>query len=288
MSDLRIGTCSWKYDSWRGIVYPERGEFDYLEEYAKRYDTVEVDQWFWSLFPGGKVALPKEIDAARYARAVPEGFLFTVKAPNSITLTHARSPERGGLGESNAHFLSPGLYREFLGRLEPLRAKIGMVMLQFEYLNRKKMGSQGAFLERLADFLEKRPPGPELGVECRNPGYLDETWFRFLRERGVHHVFCQGYYMPPAWEVGEKHEDLLTDSVVVRLMGTDRKEVEIRGGERWNSILEPRDAELARIVSLVKGWRKRGKRVYVNVNNHYEGSAPLTAGKVRRLISGPE
>lgn len=44
MSEFRIGTCSWKYDSWKGIIYPQFGEFDYLEEYVKQYSTVEIDQ----------------------------------------------------------------------------------------------------------------------------------------------------------------------------------------------------------------------------------------------------
>jgi hypothetical protein len=50
MSHLLIGTCSWKYDSWRGIIYPDFGEFNYLEKYSKNYNIVEVDQWFWPLF----------------------------------------------------------------------------------------------------------------------------------------------------------------------------------------------------------------------------------------------
>jgi uncharacterized protein YecE (DUF72 family) len=60
MKKLWIGTCSWKYDSWKGIVYPEFGDFNYLEEYSKKYNTVEIDQWFWSLFPNNKVTLPKK------------------------------------------------------------------------------------------------------------------------------------------------------------------------------------------------------------------------------------
>ncbi|MFZ0455829.1 MAG: hypothetical protein WCE54_01030 [Ignavibacteriaceae bacterium] len=44
MSNLFMGTCSWKYDSWRGIIYPEFGEINYLKEYSKHYNSVEVDQ----------------------------------------------------------------------------------------------------------------------------------------------------------------------------------------------------------------------------------------------------
>ena len=46
MSELRIGACSWKYPSWQGLVYSAAQGIDYLQEYAARYDTVEVDQWF--------------------------------------------------------------------------------------------------------------------------------------------------------------------------------------------------------------------------------------------------
>ena len=221
---VHVGTCSWKYDSWRGIVYPPEGEFDYLEEYARHFDTVEVDQWFWSLFPGDKTVLPKTADARRYARAVPADFRFTVKAPNSITLTHHYRKEKTAALQANPHFLSPALYREFLQRLEPMAGRIGMVMLQFEYLNRQKLAGRAAFTTALEPFLAARPQGVELAIECRNPNFLDEAYFEFLRRHNVHHVFCQGYYMPPVWEIEEKFGDLLTAACVVRLMGSGPQE----------------------------------------------------------------
>ena len=51
---VRIGTCSWKYDTWKGLVYETGTKYhadDYLLDYCRHLDTVEVDQWFWSLFP---------------------------------------------------------------------------------------------------------------------------------------------------------------------------------------------------------------------------------------------
>lgn len=41
---LRIGTCSWKYDSWKGIIYPDKDDINYLKEYSKHYKTFEVDK----------------------------------------------------------------------------------------------------------------------------------------------------------------------------------------------------------------------------------------------------
>lgn len=34
MAGIRIGTCSWKYDCWRGLVYPLKGKINHLKEYA--------------------------------------------------------------------------------------------------------------------------------------------------------------------------------------------------------------------------------------------------------------
>ena len=38
----RIGTCSWRFPSWTGLVYSAAEGIDHLAEYAGRYDTVEV------------------------------------------------------------------------------------------------------------------------------------------------------------------------------------------------------------------------------------------------------
>ena len=75
---LRIGTCSWKYDSWKDLIYdPEKNysPYDYLPDYAKYFNTVEIDQWFWSLFPQG-ARLPDPKTVIRYADSVPDDFFY--------------------------------------------------------------------------------------------------------------------------------------------------------------------------------------------------------------------
>jgi uncharacterized protein YecE (DUF72 family) len=52
-------------------------------------------------------------------------------------------------------------------------------------------------------------------------------------------------------------------------------------GESWNRIVAPKDNELSAIVAMVNDMRGRGMTVYLNVNNHYEGSAPLTIERLR-------
>jgi uncharacterized protein YecE (DUF72 family) len=282
---LRIGTCSWKYDSWRGLVYSDAAGPNYLQEYARKYDTVEVDQWFWCMFGADKVVLPQREVVAEYARSVPDGFRFAVKLPNAITMTHFRQETKADPLVSNPHFLSLDVLRAFLDRLAPMREKLGPLMFQFGYLNKQKMASQAEFLEKLDAFVRQLPSGYTWCIEPRNPNYLNDRYFAFLRERGLAHVFLQGYYMPPIFGICEKFAGELADDVVIRLHGPDREGMEERTGRDWSKIAEPRDADLAALASMLKALKARRRTVWVLVNNHFEGCAPLT---IERIVLGRE
>ncbi len=279
---LRVGTCSWKYDTWKGLLYEEETTYhrdDYLVDYSKHLNTVEVDQWFWSLFPGGP-SLPERDTAETYATSVPRDFVFTVKAPNSITLTHfyARQPKQYAefANRPNDLFLSSDLLKQFLDRLEPLKDRLGPVMFQFEYLNKKKMSSRNDFLDRLGKFFDEAPAGFQYAIETRNPNYLSDEYFQFLRDRGLAHVFLDGYYMPPIGEIFRKYDTATAGYSVVRLHGPDRQGIEKRTKKIWNKVVEPRETGIQSAVEIVKQNAHKEITTYLNVNNHYEGSAPLT------------
>jgi uncharacterized protein YecE (DUF72 family) len=284
MAELRFGTCSWKFDSWRGLVYPETGRFDYLKEYARRYNTVEIDQWFWSLHAPGKVTLPQPAVVKGYADAVPPNFRFSVKVPNSVTLTHYYRSSRSEPLVENPHFLSAEVFGEFLELLVPMRDRLGPLMFQFEYLNKKKMPSRDEFTARFGRFTASLPKGYTYAIEIRNPNYLDKAYFDFLGEAGLYHVFIHGYYMPPIFKVYDEYKDHIEDLTVIRMHGPDRRGIEKRTGKVWNKIVEPKDGELRRLKDMLGDLDSRGVTTYVNVNNHYEGSAPLTIERIRSAI----
>lgn len=128
--NLRIGTCSWKYDSWKGLIYaPDKtySPHDYLADYSHHYNTVEIDQWFWSLFPTG-AKLPDPETVRQYTDSVPDDFLFTIKAPNAITLTHHYSKQppkhKQVANEPNDFFLSNDLLKRFLESIQPFGKKL--------------------------------------------------------------------------------------------------------------------------------------------------------------------
>lgn len=287
---LRIGTCSWKYDSWKGLIYEPDVNYearDYLADYARTLNTVEIDQWFWSLFPAG-LKLPELPTVKQYAESVPEGFVFTIKAPNVITLTHfpPHQPKQYAsfAKQTNPNFLNPKLLARFLETLKPMADKIGPILFQFEYLNRSKVESSETFLSQLGAFFADAPEGYEYAVEIRNRNYLSAEFFECLRARGVGFIFIEGYFMPPVGEVHDTYDTRTAPFSVVRLHGPNRLEVEEQTGKVWNEIVEPRPEGLEATARIVRENARRKIRTFVNVNNHYEGSAPLTIARLLEIL----
>lgn len=68
---------------------------------------------------------------------------------------------------------------------------------------------------------------------------------------------------------------------VVRLHGPDRAKIEEETGGTWDKIVEPKDDGLQATTEIIRQNTAAGLDTYVNVNNHYEGCAPLS---IRRLI----
>ena len=283
MKNIYFGSCSWKYPSWEGLVYSSGSPSNFLEEYAQKYQTVEIDQWFWSL---GKASygLPNRALVAEYNEATPSDFRFTIKAPNAITATRAYRAKT----EPNQLFLQPEVCNRVLDRIEPLRPKLGLLMFQFEYLNKEKMDSRKQFLDRLEAFFSALPKGLPYAVEIRNPRWIDASWFSFLQEQQVAPVLLQGYWMDDIAASLQHYGSNLGNKACIRLHGDDRQGIEKATGENWDKVVTPRDEELTRIAPLIAKVAKEGTTLYINVNNHYEGSSPLTISKLKKLLQQNE
>jgi uncharacterized protein YecE (DUF72 family) len=149
-------------------------------------------------------------------------------------------------------------------------------MFQFEYLNRRKMPSKEAFLERFGEFVDRAPAGFQYAIETRNPNYLSREFFEFLKARSLGYVYIEGYYMPPIRQVFESYRQATADYNVIRLHGGDRLEIEETTGEVWNRIVAPKPDGIDAAARIVADNTRRGITTFLNVNNHFEGSAPLT------------
>jgi uncharacterized protein YecE (DUF72 family) len=322
---LRIGTCSWNYESWVGLLYSRSspGAAGYLGEYSRRFRTAEIDSWFYRL--------PERRDVIAYLEQVDADFRFTAKVTETISLTHHRNRGRG-TPETNPDFLSPEVFLRYVERVRPMLPQTDALMLEFEYLNRGKMPSPGHFLRALDDFIvvlqaegvsigahagttadagagtdtDERaalqapasafqstagsdvavPVRLPLAIETRNKNYLTREYFEFLKSRNLIHVFSEKLYMPPVYEVCEQFGDLLVDSTVIRLLGGDRAEIEKKTGNQWNRIVDPRP-DKGMVASMIRGLLAEGRTVSLDINNHYEGSAPLSAEFFEEELKNP-
>ena len=147
------------YDDWRGRLYPEREpKRRWLELYAERFDTVEVNSTFYRLARLGAVA--------GWVAQTPEGFLFAVKA--SRYLTHVR--RLVGIGDGIRRFYEP---------LEPLIevGRLGPVLWQLpENFHRDD--------RRLQGWVDALPAGLHT-IEFRHESWFVPEVFAVLRSRGV-------------------------------------------------------------------------------------------------------
>ena len=281
---IRIGTCSWKYESWKSILYPDKENINYLQEYSRYFNTVEIDQWFWSLFEQKKIVLPDPGTVMEYKDSVPDNFKFTIKIPNSITLTHFYNKNKLSELKQNPYFLNTQIFDKFMDTLKPIENNIGVLMFQFEYLNKQKLSGLTEFIDRVESFVESLDKKYNYGIEIRNPDYLRKNYFDFLNRNGLTMVFLQGYYMPPVWQLYNDFKEIIHTTTVIRLQGPDRNIIEKKTGGIWNRIVEPRDDELDKIAEMVKYLKSKKIDLFINVNNHFEGSAPLTIKKLNKLI----
>jgi uncharacterized protein YecE (DUF72 family) len=159
MRAARIGCSGWNYTDWRGPFYP-RGEPQrrWLELYAERFDTVEVNNTFYRL--------PRRDVVASWAAQTPDSFTFAVKA--SRYLTHIKRLTE--LGEGVARFYE---------RIEPLieARRLGPVLWQLP-------GNFQRDDERLHAWLAALPEGLHT-IEFRHPSWFVAPVLDALRSRGV-------------------------------------------------------------------------------------------------------
>lgn len=288
--NIEFGTCSWNYDSWVGLVYTKKAARSaaYLAEYSKRYNTVEVDSWFYKL--------PSIEDVSEYRALTPEGFTFSCKLTETLSLTHERSRDKSAPLTANPQFLSVDTYRRYIEATSALHDRLFLAELEFEYLNKQKMAGLDSFMKALETFassLEKEGLRPAqssensaalpLGIECRNANYLTREYFTLLRDLGIAHVFSEKQYLPHVYELYSRFGDLISDRVALRLLGGDRREIEEKTKGNWNEIVEPKE-DLGEVADMIRSLAKGGRLVKVYLNNHYEGSAPKSIERLTGLL----
>jgi len=244
---LYTGSMGWSYRFWG--IYSGLKPGQYLAEYARRFNSVEINNSFYRI--------PSESTAASWASQAPEGFRFAAKFPQSVS----HSP---GL-----RFDEGKLYA-FLHNVKALGPKRGPLLVQLPpTLKPEKAEGFKALLDAL-------PRGGLYAVEFRHRDWFTQQTYALLRDSGVALVQQAHPWLPEAHEV-------TAGFVYVRFEGDRRK---VRG--EAGAVEVDRSADTGRWAERIRGYLDGGMDVYAYFSKYYSGYPPADVEQLVRLVSrGP-
>jgi uncharacterized protein YecE (DUF72 family) len=161
VTEYLIGTSGWHYEDWRGVFYPgDLPRKKWLEFYAQKFNTVEVNNSFYRL--------PSEAAFIEWRTTVPSHFIYAVKVSRFIT--HVKRLKN--VEEPVANFLS---------RARLLEDKLGVLLYQLPPQMKRNY-------ELLEVFLRSLKPGLRNVFEFRHESWFDDSIFELLHRFGA--GFC--------------------------------------------------------------------------------------------------
>jgi uncharacterized protein YecE (DUF72 family) len=240
MSEAWIGTSGYVYPHWRrGVFYPKGiRQRDELNWYAGRFHTVELNNPFYRL--------PARESFERWRDAVPEGFVFAVKASRYIThVRRLRDTEE-----------SVALLLQRATRLGP---RLGPVLFQLPpYFQ--------ADLATLRRFIESLPPDHRWVIEFRHPSWHQREVYQVLGAGAVALCIPVGGRVLP---------DLVTTAPFAYLR--------MHAGRGPGGGFTRR--QLIWWAGRIQALRRAGKDCYVYFNNDRGGHAPRDAETLIALLT---
>ncbi|MDI6874549.1 DUF72 domain-containing protein [Candidatus Solincola sp.] len=238
-AELRVGTSGWHYAHWRGVFYPiQLPTREWLGFYASHFDTVEINNSFYRL--------PALETFAVWRDAVPEGFLFAVKANRFITHVKRLRDPREAL-------------TNFFRNMDGLREKTGPILFQLP--PRWK-----ADPERLRGFIRALPPGYRYVFEFRDPSWFAPEIYRILEDGGC--ALCSA--SSPSFPEARVET---ADFAFFRFHGG-----KVLYGSKYST------EELAEWADYARRLLKEGMDVYAYFNNDAFGYAVEDALAFRTLV----
>ena len=301
---LHLGTSSWSFPGWTGLVYaPRHGKPEGeqrlarggLAAYAQHplFGSVSLDRTFYAPLLANEYAT--------YAAAVPDTFRFVVKAPAAITDPFKRVGSSGLVNGDNPTFLDAATAAAVCvaPAVTGLGVKLGAIVFQFPPLGRALLADVPRLVARLVDFLaalprprtDSLPHGPAIALEIRDPALVCEALAAGLVDGGAIPCLAAHARMPPLEEQAEVwrlDRFPLTRPLVVRWNLHAGKDYEGAKQEYFpfdrlvEEDLETRDA----LARLVRTEARSGRMVLVTINNKAEGSAPWSVRRLAEAIVG--
>ena len=293
---IHLGTSSWSFPGWTGLVYAARNGKPASEQAIARHGlaayaahplfrTVSLDRTFYA-------PLTQE-EFARYAAQVPAQFRFVVKAPAAITDPVVRKPGSGEAARDNPLFLDATTAAATFIRpaIDGLGSKAGPLVFQFPPLGRRLLSDLPKLAARMAAFMAVLPRGPLYAIEVRDPQLVCEAFARSLEDAGAVPCLAVHARMPP---VEEQASTFGLDRVNTQTPLVARWNLHAgRGYEDakadyfpFNRLMEEDLPSRMALARLARTAATAGRDVFITINNKAEGSAPLSVQRLAEQIRG--
>lgn len=292
---LRLGTSSWNYPGWAGMVwdgkYPEASLSRHgLTAYSRHplFRTVSIDRSFYR---------PLNLaQYAEYAAQVPPDFRFVVKAPSLITDALVRDESGRGM-RPNLHFLDAAQAVQLFVEpaLEGLGHRLGALVFQISPLPAHWLVRMPELIQRLHRLLQAIPdlrktaPDGVVAVEVRDPHWLTPAFVEALKDTGA--TYCMGLHakMPRITEQLPILRALWPGPLVCRwnlnpLHGAYGYEDARDLYAPFDRMVDPDPETREALAKVIKGTAGAGHNVYVTLSNKAEGSAPLSVIELAKVL----
>jgi uncharacterized protein YecE (DUF72 family) len=254
---IKIGTCAWSYEDWRGVFYPEHlPAANRLEFYGRHLPAVEVDSTFYHP--------PTAKNAAHWAEVTPPEFAFSCKLPREMTHERKLRDCQGPL-------------EEFQEALRPLHGKLWCVLVQLPPFFQPAQDETA-----LRSFVRQLPREMRFAIEFRHTDWHHPRIIHLLSEHRVAWAWNDLTSVEHQQEGAYEFLPDTADFVYVRLMGDLERKYGPTGRpvHHYRELMWPRDAALDSWALRVQQAAETHAGVFVAVSNHYEGFAPETAQRL--------
>lgn len=172
---IRAGIGGWTYKPWRGVFYPAGlPQAHELRHAATHLTTIEINSTYYGS--------QKPESFRKWAREVPDGFLFSVKGSRFTTNRRVLAEA----GESITRFFDSGVLE--------LGDRLGPILWQFAPTKRFDEADFGKFLELLPAEIGGRRLRHV--VEVRHDSFCTPPFIALLRRFSVPVVFADHHDYP--------------------------------------------------------------------------------------------
>jgi uncharacterized protein YecE (DUF72 family) len=280
---LRLGTSSWSFPGWEGLVYdrearPEILASHGLAAYARHplLRCVGLDRGYYGPIP--------RVDLARYRDQTPRDFRFVVKADRRLVFP-------SGPGADPAKLLDPAWATDVVVAplAEELGERLGAVLFQLPPVPARAFGGPRSFAESLYRFLRDLPAAVPYAVELRTPALATSDYGQALAHGGASHAYVVHPEMLSLADQLRRIPPRSEGPRVVRWMLQPGWSYSA-AREAWSpfgALRAPDPTRRREVADTIRVLAGDGSPVLTVVNNKAEGSSPLSVVALAQLLAVP-